>query len=187
MYIQLIGQQPRIEWTCFMFKNDPSGKAIFTMWLQFQNRLLTGYRLSSWGMDVWNTCVFCQGHDESRDHLFAECSFSRNVWSRLLMWLHGRPYKAMTWQQHFTWAMRNAKGRTVEARIFRVVYAETIHGVWGERNMRIFQKITKRPEDIARHIAYTCNVRAKIGAKAFLQNCRFWDLMIHQCYREECS
>ncbi|KAG5624867.1 hypothetical protein H5410_010085 [Solanum commersonii] len=38
--------------------------------------------------------------------------------------------------------------------------------------MRTFQKITKRPEDIARHIAYTCNVRAKIGAKAFLQNCR---------------
>lgn len=62
-----------------MFKNDASGKAIFTMWLQFQNILLTSDRLLIWGMDVGKTCVFCHGHDESRDHLFVECSFIINV------------------------------------------------------------------------------------------------------------
>ncbi|XP_019267399.1 PREDICTED: uncharacterized protein LOC109244718 [Nicotiana attenuata] len=46
IYLQLLGDQPRMQWKCLMFGNATRPKAKFTVWLQMQNMLLTADRLN---------------------------------------------------------------------------------------------------------------------------------------------
>lgn len=128
IYIQLLGNCPRVAWKCLIFKNDARPKAKFTMWLQLQGRLLTTDRLAKWGLNVDLRCALCQSHDESRDHLFVEFEFTRFLWAKMIQWLQKQIHVGATWEQHLDRAIRNAKGRSLTAQIFRMVYVECIHG-----------------------------------------------------------
>ncbi|XP_070044964.1 uncharacterized protein [Nicotiana tomentosiformis] len=45
MYLQLLGDRPRVPWKCLVFQNNARPKAQFTMWMLLQGRLLNTYRL----------------------------------------------------------------------------------------------------------------------------------------------
>ncbi|KAF8045609.1 hypothetical protein N665_4633s0001 [Sinapis alba] len=42
-------------------------------------------RLRQWGSNVPASCLLCDSLDETRDHLFFECTYSQEVWSPLFM------------------------------------------------------------------------------------------------------
>ncbi|WZZ61112.1 hypothetical protein YC2023_061219 [Brassica napus] len=48
-------------------------------WLAFRDRLSTGDRMRSWGIE--QCCMFCGEKNETRDHLFFACSYSFTVWT----------------------------------------------------------------------------------------------------------
>ncbi|XP_060190860.1 uncharacterized protein LOC132620183 [Lycium barbarum] len=73
IYLVLLGDRPRVSWKSLMFANGARPKAIFTLWLQIQNRLMTTDRLTTWGIDVDHNCKPYQGHTETRDHLYIHC------------------------------------------------------------------------------------------------------------------
>lgn len=173
IYLQLIDNPTRVNWKCLMFRNEARPKATFTMWLHLQDRLLIGERLSKWGILVDAGCAFCQERVESRSHLFCECDFVRNIWCRVMSWLQRQRYAAKSWDQHLKWAIQNGKGRSQEAKMFKLVYAETIHAIWLERNQRILEKESKEGERLAREIAYICNIRASENIRKLLQLCIF--------------
>ncbi|KAH0762078.1 hypothetical protein KY290_018151 [Solanum tuberosum] len=87
-----------------MFSTTARPKAVFIMWLQLQAKLLTEDRLLKWGSKVEPQCMLCQNEDETRDHL----------WMQLSSDIGGN------WQQYLTWALKNAKGKTIRAQIFRM-------------------------------------------------------------------
>ncbi|XP_019241332.1 PREDICTED: uncharacterized protein LOC109221313 [Nicotiana attenuata] len=148
--------------------NDARPKAVFTMWLQLQGRLATTDRLVKWGLAVDTTCILCQNQLETKDHLFAECEFTKAIWRKMQQWLQWLP--AMTWNQHTKWAIQKAKGESQQAQIFRMVYAECIYAIWMERNHRIFEKKYRNWEAIAREVTYICHVRAAPRVKILLQS-----------------
>lgn len=67
------------------------------MCLQCLGRLLSVDRLQD--LNVNPTCVFCQAAIESRDHLFGECTFAKDLWVRLLNWMQIQPGVTATWNQ----------------------------------------------------------------------------------------
>ncbi|XP_060190913.1 uncharacterized protein LOC132620252 [Lycium barbarum] len=138
VYLQLLEPTLRVPWKCLMFKTDARSKAVVTMWLHLQGRLLTNDRLMKWGFQVDAECVFCHAPLETNDHLFVYCLFAKSLWDRLLRWLQRQSYYATSWEQHLEWVIKQAKGRSQAASIFKLVYAEVIHAIWIERNQRIF-------------------------------------------------
>ncbi|KAE8719471.1 hypothetical protein F3Y22_tig00109957pilonHSYRG00173 [Hibiscus syriacus] len=58
-------------------------KHAFICWLAILVRLPTAHRLARMGMSVDDTCKLC-GIRESRDHIFLECVFSKEVWEGVL-------------------------------------------------------------------------------------------------------
>lgn len=84
IYMHLLGDQPKVQWKCLMFKKAARPKAYFAMWLMLHRNLLTTDRLSKWGMNVSKTCVLCQTEDESIEHLLIQCQFSIRLWNRLV-------------------------------------------------------------------------------------------------------
>ena len=38
-------------------------------------------RLKSWGLMISPTCMLCNVHDETRDHMFFTCDYSKSIWT----------------------------------------------------------------------------------------------------------
>lgn len=58
----------------------------FLVWLLIRHCLKTHDRLQAWDVSKKRThfsCVFCSLQPDSHDHLFFECSYSRQVWSKV--------------------------------------------------------------------------------------------------------
>ncbi|XP_019265323.1 PREDICTED: uncharacterized protein LOC109242902 [Nicotiana attenuata] len=113
-----------------MFSNLARPKAIFSMWLIIQERMLTADRLSKWNMNVDTTCVFCKCQPEHHHHLFYNCSTIMEVWCDIFKWLQ-IPVPANTWSQLLCWFVGKAKKKTAEGQLLRMVLAETVQEMAG--------------------------------------------------------
>ncbi|XP_060216245.1 uncharacterized protein LOC132643729 [Lycium barbarum] len=169
LYLHLIGDRPRMPWKCMMISNGAKPKALLSLWLQIQDRLMTTDRLVGWGINVDPYCKLCTNQLETRAHLFVHYEYSKKVWTRLLKWLQILSLAATTWESHLQWIITKAKGKSKAAQLFRMAYAEFVHAVWLERNQKTFEDRKRDWTVLAREIAYICNVRAPLGLRTRLQ------------------
>ncbi|XP_075080543.1 uncharacterized protein LOC142166035 [Nicotiana tabacum] len=135
-----------------MFQNSARPKAIFTMWLQNHGRLLTKDRLKKWGLHMDEIYVLCQADKETREYLFAECSYANRLWNRLSQWAQVHSIVPNTWIQFFQLIIHHLKGKTSLAMLLKMMYAEYIHVLWRERNTRIFKGASREHEALAREV-----------------------------------
>nr|XP_009789230.1 PREDICTED: uncharacterized protein LOC104236881 [Nicotiana sylvestris] len=70
LYLQQIGSLAKVEWKTIMFKNLARPKALFSMWLIIQERMMTTDRLIIWNINVDPICIFYGNHPETHAHLF---------------------------------------------------------------------------------------------------------------------
>ncbi|XP_019250940.1 PREDICTED: uncharacterized protein LOC109229843 [Nicotiana attenuata] len=173
IYLKLLEDQPRVMWKCLMFGNAARPKAKFNLWLQLQNRLLTVERLKKWGIQGEDKCSLCQGQEETRDHIYVECSYTREVLKRVMHWAQKLSLTGTNWEQHVQEVIRRAKGRSREAQLFKMLYTEMVHNIWIERNQRIFEKKNKSWEKIAKDTVYVCCARAPSSIAELVQGYRF--------------
>ncbi|XP_019259636.1 PREDICTED: uncharacterized protein LOC109237735 [Nicotiana attenuata] len=141
--------------------NQARPKAIFIIWLQIQEKLLTGDRLKNWGIQVEDTCCFCNQAPETRDYIFAECAYGRSLWSRLMQWLQVQQSFTTSWSEWQNWIVKKTNGRSQLARILKLVFAEYTYTVWIERNTRIFEKKATTWDVLARRMLCMCNIRGE--------------------------
>lgn len=66
------------------------------------------------------------------------------------------------WTKGFQWIIQHTKGKTKIAKAQKMVYAEFIHTLWIERNVRIFERK-------AREIVRVSNQRTEGVAKLWTQ------------------
>ncbi|GAV80065.1 zf-RVT domain-containing protein [Cephalotus follicularis] len=130
-----IGQRDAIDWRrvggSFSFKLAwesirssvvvvPSGKIVwfssaiprhpFCLWLTFQKAHLTLDKLHSFGIVQSSLCPSGCGQQESLDHLFFECAFTKNVWSKALKLNNCTFADASNWENTATWALEQTLG-----------------------------------------------------------------------------
>ena len=114
-------------------------KHAFITWLAILNRLPTKDRLKSWGMDVNGTFVLCKNEEETRDHLFFGCNFSRQIWKKVLQ-ICGYSRETSSWTGELQWAIQMLKGKSLNSTILRLAWNLVIYFTWRERNVRIYKK-----------------------------------------------
>ena len=73
------------------------------------NRLPTKDMIKSWGLEVDGVCVLCGGAEETRDHLFSECIFSKQLWKEILV-LSGHTRGVSNWSGELQWVLQRCKG-----------------------------------------------------------------------------
>ncbi|XP_009767488.1 uncharacterized protein [Nicotiana sylvestris] len=162
-----------MDWRCLMFQNNARPKAIFIMWLQNHGRLLTKDRLKRWGLHMDETCVLCQADKETREHLFAECSYANILWNKLSIWAQVHSIVPNTWIQYFQLIIHHSKWKTASAMLLKMMYAEYIHVLWRERNTRIFEGASREHKALAREVVSICYFRADKKVKGLIQNLYF--------------
>ncbi|XP_060180628.1 uncharacterized protein LOC132610345 [Lycium barbarum] len=166
--VQAITARTTVPWKCMMFQNTARPKVVFTIWLKLLGRLLTVERLAKWGIEVKPKCCLCQMHDETREHLFVQCEFTKKVWRRVGQWMQMQYYNPVNWGQDQQWLIHNLKGKSRKAQIFKLVCTEATYAIWIERNARIFEKHSRTWEPIAKEVMYVACVRATPTTMTFI-------------------
>lgn len=111
-------------------------------------KLTTVDRLRKWGISIATDCVLCEKSiEETMEHLYFECDYSRQLWATLLKWL-GETHIIGSWNAETEWLEKRSSSR-VKAQLLRFLYATVVYLVWAERNQTRFQdkKITKPTKD----------------------------------------
>ncbi|KAE8714581.1 OB-fold-like isoform 1 [Hibiscus syriacus] len=80
--------------------------------LQLDLKLSTKDRLARFGLIVDNVCGLCGIGMESRDHLFVDCSYAKDVWGSILNTCD-ISHVFHSWDELLHWLLANLKGNTI--------------------------------------------------------------------------
>ena len=121
-------------WGKSIWFSQASPKFDFMTWIAMRGRLATMDRISGWSQGVDTTCVLCKAASETRNHLFFECSFSSQIWEKLVKGILGRSYS-----NQWNIIVRLISAPKVEKRkrfCLRYAFQVALYTLWWERNKR---------------------------------------------------
>lgn len=83
-----------------------------------------------------NICLLCKANEENLGHLFFKCGFSRHVWSEVIKIL-GPDWQERTWEEWIAWVEVKFQGKSLQARVGRLVFYIVVYLIWKERKSRM--------------------------------------------------
>nr|GEZ05522.1 hypothetical protein [Tanacetum cinerariifolium] len=155
----------------------------FNMWLILKQRLRTQDCLRSWevNFDLTVVCPLCETHPDSHEHLFFDCPFSQQVWSRVQQ-NAGLTGAGPSLATIITYLLAIAKRKSSMSCIGKLVVAAAAYFIWHERNSRLFNKVKRSVTEVVDCIL--SNVRLKFLSCRFKKSrdaimfARLWEIPI---------
>ncbi|XP_020247004.1 uncharacterized protein LOC109824773 isoform X3 [Asparagus officinalis] len=152
IYSALSPASNSVPWHNMVWGGLSYPKHSFICWLAVNNRLQTQDRLLRQRIVNANKCKLCTGPClESRDHLFFECSFSKEVWNQIMDWLLFK-WRSCSWNSIINWYCTNLRKKGIKQNIKRAALSATIYHIWYERNLRMFQQVFKSEGSLVKRI-----------------------------------
>ncbi|GJT69750.1 hypothetical protein Tco_1029036 [Tanacetum coccineum] len=136
------------------------------MWLIMKKRLKTQDTLSSWDVVVglMNVCPLCETQPDSHEHLFFDCSYSFQIWSRIKQFacLMG---SGSSLDSIVSILMPIAKWKSFKSCIRKLTLAAAAYFVWQECNFRLFKHSKRSVQEVVDCIMSSVHLK--------LLSCRF--------------
>lgn len=126
-----------------------SPKHCFIFWLVARDRLPTRDKLHFVISDL--SCPICGIHTETQEHLLFACPLAKEVWLRLLRWLH-IPIVFYPWNSLVRWTLDNARRKSARTKFIKATFAATIYYLWNARNLKIFEDQLTNALDVVHRI-----------------------------------
>ncbi|GAB2275436.1 hypothetical protein Dimus_010193 [Dionaea muscipula] len=101
--------------------------------------------------DMEFCCVLCGLEDETHEHLFCCCAFSRAILKGVLQHFKLRP-RLFTWGYLKEWVTKVGRGKSPRAGEIRKAFATSLYEIWVERNSQVFQGNPAGPDVIIRKV-----------------------------------
>ncbi|XP_038990693.1 uncharacterized protein LOC120113695 [Hibiscus syriacus] len=127
-------------------------------WMAILDRLSTKDRLIRFGLTMDADCVVCGTGLESRDHLFADCPFSREVWNAVLSSCGFRSVM-LNWDDRLNWLIDNLRGNSLRVRILKLAWTAFLYYIWEERNYRSFRGLSRSVDCIVNRIRESVKIK----------------------------
>ncbi|XP_058734158.1 uncharacterized protein LOC131605877 [Vicia villosa] len=127
MYTELRGDRAVMNWRKMFYQNYARPRARFILWLTVLGRIPTKDRLARIGIHTDGKCIACD-QPETVLHLFFDCNFTQQIWSKLLTWL-GYPIQRRNWSNEWHWIIEEAAKKGWKRCLLKMVVAETIYHV----------------------------------------------------------
>lgn len=110
--------------------------------LAFKNKLNTKVRISNWAPNIDQKCVLCANHNEDREHLFFQCTYSKSILMEIL------PKINITGHYNFDIystlnVIKQAQEQMIASNtnLFSIIFTNILWNIWCERNNRVFKGI----------------------------------------------
>ncbi|XP_074301079.1 uncharacterized protein LOC141632432 [Silene latifolia] len=141
-YEWLRGGRPKVSWYKVVWNGWVIPKHQFMGWLIAHAALNTTSKLVGFGVDIENTCCICALAEETTEHLFCECAYSKRV-------------------------VRERNGTMLQKGIQNAMMLSLIYQIWHQRNKCRNEQILLCPERVAKHIIE--EMRARVRGRDRLQ------------------
>ncbi|KAL9661428.1 hypothetical protein QQ045_026252 [Rhodiola kirilowii] len=138
MQCKEVGLRDPVDWFKLVWNSFNAPRDSLNAWLAVQDKLLTRDRMSHWGIQISKSCALCQTENESRDHLFFECNFTQEVWTRVLAFLLIVP-ASNRWDFLIPWFKGMPQPR-LKTKMAAAAITRLMNGVWNTRNKKIFRE-----------------------------------------------
>ncbi|XP_021853707.1 uncharacterized protein [Spinacia oleracea] len=87
VYEKLVGNKPRVHWDKMVWNRLNVPKHRFICWLAVRSRLQTTDNLAKIGISQSAKCLICGLDDETHQHLFFQCQYSRQIIIAVHQWV----------------------------------------------------------------------------------------------------
>ncbi|KAL9677830.1 hypothetical protein QQ045_015666 [Rhodiola kirilowii] len=158
-YRTLKRRAEEVDWSNLAWNRFNTPRASFNAVLVAKDRLLTRSRLRKMRMNVDPTCVLCNVEEESRDHLFFQCTVSQEICGKVLKFL-GVTGVPTHWHVLIPWFKNLNQGR-IRTRLIAAAISGSMYEIWRARNSIIFREESINLDLISRSIIW--NLKTKIG------------------------
>ncbi|XP_057469411.1 uncharacterized protein LOC130758495 [Actinidia eriantha] len=139
--------QPKVPWGPIIWFKGQVPRWAFIIRLCCLGRLATKDRLNGWGMAVDPTCVLCH----QADHLFFNCSFSGQIWTRMLAKVQVNRSPS-SWDFQLQWAILNKSKACFSSCLYNLGLSADFYHICGERNARVFCNNARGVNSVLRNI-----------------------------------
>lgn len=135
VYKALMGEVHKTPWAKLMCQTTVPAKYKFVVWMAMHERLATCSYLRRIGIQVDHACCFCSREEETMDHLFFGCEFSRDVWRKVAV-MGGVYSDAAQWHEGRRLLEAHCTNSNGKQRVYRSMVCVLIYHIWKERNGR---------------------------------------------------
>ncbi|GJZ53701.1 RNA-directed DNA polymerase, eukaryota, reverse transcriptase zinc-binding domain protein [Tanacetum coccineum] len=135
----------KVEWHKLVWFTQSIPSHMFVVWLAIHERLQTQDRMLKWNKDPNLKCPLCEVSCDSHQHLFFQCTFSKEIWSVFLRRMQSN-CKAHNWKDIVSVLANEYKDRSIKSVVGRLMFGACVYYIWQERNTRLFAK-EKRDKD----------------------------------------
>lgn len=132
-------------WATTVWNSSITPKHSFILWLAAKGKLHTKDRMHF--MNIDDTCVLCNHGHESLQHIFFQCSISRDIWQFIKTWL-GLHRSMTTIASSIKWIKKSSRKQSKQGKAQRIGLACTVYMIWNARNRKIFEDCSPNIADI---------------------------------------
>lgn len=141
----------KVRWSSNVWGRWVQHKHNTLAWQVCVDALISPDRMCNMGIITQSSCNLCDRHDENSRHLFFNCEYSRDMWSRvkkeIRLSVHVE-YLEREWNS----ILRLCKGRRESKGIYKVVVCACLYNIWREHNSRKFNSKRTSSENLAKEI-----------------------------------
>ena len=137
VYNTLSQSGSKVEWHKVVWFSQCNPRMAFILWMAIRGKLQTQDRIMRWNNDPDMKCSLCKKVQDSHNHLFFECDFSKSIWGGLKQKM-GKCSMSDTWEDIIEQFAHGKCDNTINSVLSRIVLATTVYYVWEERNNRFF-------------------------------------------------
>ncbi|GJU04828.1 RNA-directed DNA polymerase, eukaryota, reverse transcriptase zinc-binding domain protein [Tanacetum coccineum] len=127
-----------VNWSKLVWFSQCIPKHSFILWLAVQERLLTQDRLKMWGSYDMMVCGLCMMDEESHNHLFFQCEYSKAIWKKLQLMM-GSNISSQCWKDTVEFMSNKPCFNNIWSIIRRLCLGASVYFIWQERNFRLFR------------------------------------------------
>ena len=127
-------QSPKVMWHKGIWIPEGTLKFSFIAWIAVHDRLATGDRIFRCNPRAISSCWLCNSATESRDHLFFECPYSKEVWYGIIGDMAGNS-SLHRWSQIMQVLVNGLHERNLTL-LLRYSFQAVLYAIWHERNVR---------------------------------------------------
>ncbi|XP_057248100.1 uncharacterized protein LOC130590136 [Beta vulgaris subsp. vulgaris] len=156
-YWFLRGEQPKVEWRRITCNSKASPKAIFITWMMLHGRLNIKTRLYQWGVVKDKHCPICNTADETLEHLFFTCDYSKAIWSRCLQLINVNITSDLA--TIISTVAKHSRKKHRHHQLLNMLFIECVYHIWIQRNRKVFDDQFLPPLQVIRQIVFAVACR----------------------------
>lgn len=158
-----LGELKDWKWKDMVWNRFTIPKHKFIFWLICKNKIQTKCRLSKW-LPIDTQCMLCRNSEETLDHLFCTCTFSRGVYTGIQDWCHYK-FEGGTVNEMIDHIQRIAPKK--RQRGIAAVFAACLYNIWKCRNQALHNNTLTPTEEAVQWIKYSSSTYLR-------SKCQLW-------------